>query len=94
MDFDALCIPECPTVERTVVLSRAISATELIAIEHCRARLGRIAEIPEGVQLEICGKGFNERTVKARWGDAFYFVFLRDLEAAERNVVGTRMGAP
>jgi hypothetical protein len=76
------------------VLSKAISATELVAVEGCRARLGRIAEIPKGAQLEICGQGFNRRMIKARWGDAFYFVFLRDLEAAEQNVAGAGTAVP
>jgi hypothetical protein len=93
MDFDALCIPECPTVERTVRLSKAIPAIELVPVENCKARLGTISEIPEGARLEICGCGFNQRTIKARFGEDFYFVFLRDLEQAEEKAAGARSAA-
>lgn len=90
MDFDALCIPECPTTERAVVLSKAIPAIELVPVENCKARLGRISEIAEGARLEICGSGFNERTIKARWGEGFYFVYVRDLEMAEEKAAVAR----
>jgi hypothetical protein len=39
-----------------------------------------ITKLPKGAQLQIWAKGFNERTVKVKWKDSFYFVFLQDLE--------------
>jgi len=41
-----------------------------------------ITQLPEGAELELCGEGFNERTVRVRWAEGFYFVFLQDLDVA------------
>jgi hypothetical protein len=43
--------------------------------------MGGITKLPKGAQLQIWAKGFNERTVKVKWKDSFYFVFLQDLES-------------
>jgi hypothetical protein len=51
-------------------------------------RLGPIVSIPKGARLESCGFGFNERTIKARCQDRFYFIFLRDLEDVEPATAG------
>jgi hypothetical protein len=45
-------------------------------------RYGPVCELPEGANLEICGAGFNQRTVKARYGNCYYHVFSRDLAPA------------
>jgi hypothetical protein len=78
MELDALFIPECVVVQETITAPKEISAIELIRSDS-GARLGHIAAVPGGSQLEICGSGFNQRTVKVRWNDRFFFVFLQDL---------------
>ncbi|MBV9264632.1 MAG: hypothetical protein JO061_00540 [Acidobacteriaceae bacterium] len=80
---EALFIPECVTVQATITAPKEISALELVPTAT-GARLGHIASLPKGTRLEICGGGFNERTVKARCQGHFYFVFLQDIETFER----------
>lgn len=61
-----------------------LSAIELIRIENGRAGLGLVSKIPEGAEIHFCGDGFNDRTLKVRWEDQFYFVFLEDLQAQRK----------
>jgi hypothetical protein len=46
---------------------------------HRPAKLGLIVHLPAGSNVQVCGEGFNHRTLKVRQGDAFYFVFQEDL---------------
>jgi hypothetical protein len=43
------------------------------------AKLGPILYLPAGSQVQICGDGFNPRTVKVRHHHSYYFVFQEDL---------------
>lgn len=83
MNYDAVFIPACASVERTVVAPTELSAIQIEQTEDGKARLGMIAPIPEGAELEVCGSGFNDRTVKARWQNKFYFVFLQDIQGPD-----------
>lgn len=60
-------------------LSKCISAIQLVAAEDGGAKLGLLSQLGPGVTVEICGKGFDERTVKVRSSQQYYFVFLEDL---------------
>jgi hypothetical protein len=80
MDINALCIPECVEIEKTLTLSKEISAMELVRRESGAARLGAIAALPKGSQVDVCGPGFNDRTFKVRYENRFFFVFLQDVE--------------
>lgn len=68
-------------------LSRNISAIQVTSSIDGRAQLGTIMQLPEGAQLDVCGDGFNDRTVKVRWEGTFYFIFRQDIEsnAAEQR---------
>lgn len=78
-DSEAIFIPECVTIQATITVQKDISALEIIPAEGA-ARLGQLVPLKKGSHLEICGKGFNGRTVKARCDGRFFFIFLRDLE--------------
>lgn len=41
---------------------------------------GLVTEIARPSSPQVCGAGFNEKTVKVRLGDDFYFVFREDLQ--------------
>jgi len=77
---DAVCLSNDVT-QQTYSLSDDILAMEIVPAVAGEVRLGPIAKIPEGADLECCGQGFNERTVKVRWRGKVYFVFLQDLES-------------
>jgi hypothetical protein len=64
------------------MLSSAITAFEVFTNHLHVERLGPVCELPKGADLEICGDGFNERTVRMRCGDGQYFVYWRDLDSA------------
>jgi hypothetical protein len=67
---------------RVYTLTNALTAFTIFPSELDAPRLGPLCELPEQAELEICGDGFNERTVKARYGDSYYFVFWSDLNSA------------
>jgi len=85
MNIDALFIPSCPAVQRTVILLKNISAIQIVRTNDDRAKLGVIAQLPGGAVLEVCGGGFNERTSKVRCQNGFYFVFNQDIDAHGRT---------
>ena len=80
VNSNALFFPKDYMPQRARIVPNRICAIELIAGHDNRGRLGGITQLPQHVQLEICGDGFNERTVKVRCQDSFYFVFREDLE--------------
>jgi hypothetical protein len=41
---------------------------------------GFLIELPSGVQVEVCGVGYNDRTVEVRFNGEFYIVFAQDIE--------------
>lgn len=41
---------------------------------------GFLMELPSGVQVEVCGVGYNDRTVEVRFNGEFYIVFAQDIE--------------
>ncbi|HEY7305382.1 MAG TPA: hypothetical protein VH601_14765, partial [Bryobacteraceae bacterium] len=67
------------SAEQTYLLSDNIAAVELIPSATGEPGLSPVSRIPEGAEIETCGAGFNEQTVKVRWRGKFYFVFLEDL---------------
>jgi hypothetical protein len=66
----------------TYILSGAITAFEVFTNHLNAERLGPVCELPKGADLEICGDGFNESTVRMRYGDGHYFVYWRDLASS------------
>ena len=82
INTDALFTPEYNSVEATITVPKEISALELVQTE-AGERLGQIAAVPKGTCLELCGSGFNERTIKVRFEKHLYFVFLQDLAPPE-----------
>jgi hypothetical protein len=66
--------------EETYTLIKSVSAIPIISAEDGSRRLGLITQLPEGVQIEMGGPGFNDRTIKVRCGGTSFFIFLEDLE--------------
>ncbi|MDQ2945937.1 MAG: hypothetical protein M3Y27_08345 [Acidobacteriota bacterium] len=81
IDDRAVFLPESFTVENTIRLRRNICGIQIVAArKKPEAKLGGICSLPAGAMLDICGKGFNERTIKVHWQDSFYFVFKQDVD--------------
>jgi hypothetical protein len=81
-----LSIPESVCPQKTYTLSRRIAALRLIApADGQRGKLGEISQLQPGAQLDCCGDGYNERTIKVHYAGEFYFVFLQDLYDAESD---------
>jgi hypothetical protein len=78
----AFSVTDCDiTRPRVYCLSKNIAGIQVLpAADAGEPRLGMITQLPQGAELELCGEGFNERTVRVRWAEGFYFVFLQDLE--------------
>lgn len=75
--------------ETSYFLSKNIAAIQVVPHECETSRLGVITQLPEGAQLDACGDGFDDRTIKVKWQGCCYFVFLQDLEANRLRMVAT-----
>lgn len=81
MREEAIAIPTNQLAARVCTLARRIPA---IALEKSggpdgRGKLGLILHLAAGSDVEICGDGFNWRTVKVRQNGLYYFIFEEDL---------------
>jgi len=82
-DRPIVSIPDCLVPERSHTLSKPISGIQLLPVEGKQGRLGRLGnvlQLARGSHLELCGGGYDARTVKVRCEGKFYFVFLQDLQ--------------
>jgi hypothetical protein len=80
--MDTPHVVEWLKLNRTYRLTVALTAFAISPSKQNADRYGPVCELPEGADLEICGAGFSERTVKARYGDCYYHVYWRDLASA------------
>jgi hypothetical protein len=82
MNRQAFSFSGCDITEpRVYCLSKNIAGIQVLpAVGVGEPRLGMITQLPQGAELELCGEGFNDRTIRVRWAEGFYFVFLQDLE--------------
>lgn len=84
MDQSALFIPEDGGSGTPVTLPRPVSAIELVKKKDGSVKLGLLAQLGAGTNVVLCGKGFNERTVKVRaQGNHYFFVFREDVPSPE-----------
>ena len=75
--------PEFFPVQQTITVLNEISALELISnISGSHSR--QITPVPKGACLQVCGQGYNERTIQVRWEGRLCFVFLQDVEPADK----------
>ncbi len=65
-------------------VSDEICAMQLTPSNSLIFKLGPLVTLPKSTQLEVCGEGFNDRTLKVRCNGSFYFVFIQDLEAQRK----------
>ena len=82
MNEEVIFIPTEPVIQGSCTLSRKIAAIRLdgrVGQDPEKAKLGTILQLPAGSNLELCGAGFNTRTVKVRHRNSYYFVFEEDL---------------
>jgi hypothetical protein len=82
MREEAISIPTNKNVSRSCTLGRRIPAIllERSAEQNSgNGRLGRILHLPAESDVEVCGDGFNSRTVKVCHNGLYYFVFAEDL---------------
>jgi hypothetical protein len=73
-------VPLVYSSQEARIVPARISAIHLVIGGDEPGRLGTITQLPQSAHLEVCGDGFNERTVKVRWQGSFYFVFREDVE--------------
>lgn len=70
-------------VKRTFVLSKAIAGFEAPAVRRRGAGHGALSEIAPGTILKLIGRGFSDQAAKVLANGRAYFVFIRDIEAAQ-----------
>lgn len=64
-----------------MTLARTIAAIQVVPDSHGNSGLGTIAQLPQGAFVQVCGDGFNARTVKVRCQGQCYFIFREDMIA-------------
>jgi hypothetical protein len=62
--------------------SKDIFALELVPASN-GSHSGGVRRVPKGANLQVCGNGFNERTIQVRWEGRLCFVFLQDVGPLE-----------
>jgi hypothetical protein len=82
MNYNSQPISKYYADQETLTLSKEISALELISTNN-GARSGKITPVPKGACLQVCGYGFNERTIQVHWEGRICYVFLQDVEPME-----------
>ena len=80
LSSDVLSLPDCLVPGRSYTLSRTIAGIQLVPINDKKGRLGGVSQLCSGSLLQLCGDGYDARTVKVRCDGNFYFVFLQDVE--------------
>ncbi len=71
MNQEDSCLRERTPVRNTYILPKRISAIRL--------ETKAVSQMPAGSHLEVCGEGYNPRTVKVSCGGTLFFVFREDL---------------
>jgi hypothetical protein len=66
----------------SLTISKDIFALELLPT-HGGAHSGGVRRVPKGAYLQVCGQGFNDRTIQVRWEGRLCFVFLQDVGPAD-----------
>jgi hypothetical protein len=77
--------PEHAAARSVFTLSKPIAAINFHLTETGEPRTGLITQLPKDAAIEVCGGGFNDRTIAVRWKDSLYFVFLQDIEPPEEG---------
>ena len=67
----------------TYRLPSNVAAIQASCAREGEPELGAISHLPEGAELEFCGDGFNETTLKVRWEGQSYFVFWQDIATVD-----------
>ncbi|MFL6447147.1 MAG: hypothetical protein ACJ746_05600 [Bryobacteraceae bacterium] len=83
MREEVISIPTERAVNRVCTLGRRIPAILLQEpiSQDGKGKLGPILHLPAESDVEVCGDGFNSRTVKVWYNGLYYFVFAEDLLA-------------
>lgn len=66
--------------EKSSKLWKNITVMRLAANQQGDLHDAGLSELPKGAEVDLCGVGFNKRTVKLRWRGEFFIAFVRDLE--------------
>jgi hypothetical protein len=67
-------------VVNTCVLHHIISVVRIVTDPDGTTRVGVLTQLPRDTTVEICGSGFDDRTVKVRTGDSLFYAFRADLQ--------------
>jgi len=79
-------LPPAVPFEKTYTLGKNVSAIQIVTSGIGGVpRLGLMTQLPEGVQVDVGGPGFNDRTVAVHCGGSAYYIFLEDLEPQRKR---------
>jgi hypothetical protein len=81
---NAVLLPDTAVPNRVYTLSSDISAMQILPFAESGARLSPVSWLPRGAEIETCGVGFDDQTLKVCYQGQFYFVFLQDLDIQKK----------
>jgi hypothetical protein len=64
------------------LLRRPICAIQIERDEVGKEKLGLIAQLGTGTPIQVCGPGFNRRTMRVSVNGLYFFVFAREFHEA------------
>ena len=73
--------------------SRRISAIQVLGSDTGSKHMGLLTQITLDPGVDVCGPGFNDKTVQVNFGGAMYFVFREDLETQSKQTGESRSSA-
>lgn len=93
MKTDSVAAVPVVPFEKIYTLGKNVSAIQILPNEaDGRSRMGLITQLPEGIQVNVGGPGFNDRTVQVRCGGSSYYVFIEDLEPHRKRPAAAAAG--
>ncbi len=93
MQSEPACSSSEIAFEKSYTLARNVSAIQILpGNAEDRSKIGLITQLPEGVQVQVGGPGFDERTVRVRYSGNAYYVFLEDLEPQQKRAASALAG--
>lgn len=77
-------------MSKLCVLHHNISALRVVTQPDGTRVIGSLTQLPQNTEVEICGAGFDDRTVTVRTGSVLFYAFRADLSDKDESGVLAR----
>lgn len=77
-------------ISNTYRLRRNLSAVQIEVTEGVSTAHGVVVSLLNGSKIEVCGPGFDARTIKVQCDGSLYYLFSEDLQSSAEPVTRTQ----